>query len=188
MCIGLHVKYQLFASDSQKKKTWIFSTDFRKTSQISNFIKNQLVVAEIFHSDRQTDRPTDKKTLIVVFRNFANALKNRLLQARSVGGDKRPMKYDVILDTSWKQYTVWETGWSNFENTDIEVKSVDDIAPLFRTSYSLIPEGKTMASPFLLEESLPKHLHELSDEMHFSACQRLLYNNCIYGCHWTLNY
>jgi len=44
MCIGLHVKYPLFLSDFNY--TWIFSTDFQKNSQISNFRKILPVGAE----------------------------------------------------------------------------------------------------------------------------------------------
>ena len=47
---------------------------FSKKSQISNFIKIRPVGTELFHADRQTDRRTDMK-LIVVFRNFVNVPK-----------------------------------------------------------------------------------------------------------------
>jgi len=53
-CIGLHVKCPLFLSDLNE--TLIFSTDFRKILQISNFMKIRPVGAELFHADRQTDR------------------------------------------------------------------------------------------------------------------------------------
>ena len=35
--------------------------------------------AELFHADRRTDRQADMAKLIVAFRNFANAPKNRLI-------------------------------------------------------------------------------------------------------------
>ena len=42
--------------------TWIFSTDFSKNTQISNFMKIPPVGAELFRADRQTDM-----TKLVVF-------------------------------------------------------------------------------------------------------------------------
>jgi len=72
MHIGLYVKYSLFLSDFNE--TWIFSTDFRKNIQISNFMKIRPVGAKLFHADGRTDMTK----LIVAFRNFANAPKNRL--------------------------------------------------------------------------------------------------------------
>jgi len=50
--------YPLFSSDFNG--TWVFSTDFRKNTQISNFVKIRPVVAEQFHADGRTDR--DDKT------------------------------------------------------------------------------------------------------------------------------
>ena len=70
MYIGLYVKYRLLLSDFNE--TWIFSTDFRKNPQISNFMKIRPVGAEIFHAEGRTDMTKLK----VAFRNFANAPKN----------------------------------------------------------------------------------------------------------------
>ena len=70
MCIGLHVKYPLFLYDFND--TWIFSTDFRKNPQISNFMKIRPLGAELFHADGRTDTT---KLLIVAFRNFGYAPK-----------------------------------------------------------------------------------------------------------------
>jgi hypothetical protein len=47
---------------------------FSKNTQISNFMKIRPVRAELFYVDGRTD----KKKLIVAFRNFANAPKNEL--------------------------------------------------------------------------------------------------------------
>jgi len=39
-------------------------------------MKTRPVGAELFHADRQTDGPTDRKELVVAFRNFSNGPKN----------------------------------------------------------------------------------------------------------------
>jgi len=52
MYIGHHVKHPLFLADFNGTLT--FSTDFRKTLTISNFMKIRPVRAELFHADRQT--------------------------------------------------------------------------------------------------------------------------------------
>jgi hypothetical protein len=52
--IGLHAKRPLFLSDCNE--TWIFSTDFRKNTQIWNVMKILSVRAELFHADERTDR------------------------------------------------------------------------------------------------------------------------------------
>jgi hypothetical protein len=70
---SLHVKCTLFVSDFNE--TWIFWTDLRKMSQISNLIKIRPVGAE-FHAECQTDVRTCMTMLLVAFRNFANAPKN----------------------------------------------------------------------------------------------------------------
>ena len=50
----LHIKYLLILSDINE--TWIFSTDFSKNPQISNFMNIRPVGAELFHADGRTDR------------------------------------------------------------------------------------------------------------------------------------
>jgi hypothetical protein len=70
MYIGLHVKYSLFFSDCDK--TWIFSTDFSKNTQISNFIKTPPVGDELFHADGRKDGQTNMMKLTDAFRNFAH--------------------------------------------------------------------------------------------------------------------
>jgi hypothetical protein len=53
MYTGVHVKYLTLSSDFQR--IWIFSTDFGKNLQISNFIKIRPVGAELFRADGRTD-------------------------------------------------------------------------------------------------------------------------------------
>jgi hypothetical protein len=78
--IGLHVKYPLLSSEFINED-WIFSTDFSKDIQISNFMKTRPVTTELFYADRQTDERTDRQTdrtkLIFAFTKFANAPKNK---------------------------------------------------------------------------------------------------------------
>jgi hypothetical protein len=58
---------------SDFNETWMFSTDCRKILKIPNFINIDPVGAELFHVYGRTD----VTKLIVVFRSFANAPKNR---------------------------------------------------------------------------------------------------------------
>jgi hypothetical protein len=68
---SLHVKYPLFLSDFYE--TGIFSIDFRKKCQISNFFKIRPVRVDLFHADRRIDTGRDMTNLIVAFRNFAKS-------------------------------------------------------------------------------------------------------------------
>jgi len=72
--IGLHVKYPLFLSDFNE--TWIFSTYFHKSIQMSILMKIRRVGAELFHVDWRTDMTK----LTVAFRNFANVPNNKKSQ------------------------------------------------------------------------------------------------------------
>jgi hypothetical protein len=62
-------KYPLVLYDLNE--TRIFSTDFRKYIQISNFMKIHPVGAGLLHADGRTGM-----NLRVTFRNYANAPKN----------------------------------------------------------------------------------------------------------------
>jgi len=54
MYVRIHVKYPLFLSDFNE--TLIFSTDFSKNTQISDFMIIRPLGPELFHADRQTRR------------------------------------------------------------------------------------------------------------------------------------
>jgi len=54
MNIQLHVKYSLFISYCNQD--WLFSTDFRRNTKISNFMKTCPVGVGFFHAERRTDR------------------------------------------------------------------------------------------------------------------------------------
>ena len=64
ICIGLHVKNPLFMS--YFNETLIFSTFFKKSNQISNFMKIRPLEAELFHADI----PKDLTNLMATFCNF----------------------------------------------------------------------------------------------------------------------
>jgi hypothetical protein len=70
MYVRLCAKYPLFVSEFNENL--IFSTEFYKKAQISNFIKIRPVGTEFFHADRRTDEQTDMTKLIVTFRNFCD--------------------------------------------------------------------------------------------------------------------
>jgi hypothetical protein len=61
MYIGIHVEYPLFLSDFDE--SWIFSTYFQKSPQISNFMKIRPVGAELFRADERADSQTGGKIL-----------------------------------------------------------------------------------------------------------------------------
>jgi hypothetical protein len=58
---------------SNFNKTWAFLKDFRKNTQIPNFIKICTVGAEWSQGDGRKDGQRDMTELIVAFRNFSNA-------------------------------------------------------------------------------------------------------------------
>ena len=70
MYIGLHVKYPLFLSDFNE--TRVFSTDYRKNTQIPNFVKIRPVGAKLPHAGGRTDRQTqihdELKSLFTILR------------------------------------------------------------------------------------------------------------------------
>jgi hypothetical protein len=68
MYSGLQVKYPLLLSDLNE--SWIFSTDFRKKTQTSNFMKIRPVGRS---SLMQTDGQNDLTTLMIAFSNFEKA-------------------------------------------------------------------------------------------------------------------
>jgi len=93
--IGLHVTYPLFLSDFIG--TWIFLTDFRKIP------KYQIIWKSVVSCDGQTGRRTDMAKLIVTFRNFANAPKNRWV--RAIEGNDCCLFWEPHITY---KYIVWE--------------------------------------------------------------------------------
>jgi len=63
MYMGLHAKYLLFLSGFNR--SWPFSRDFRKNTQISNFIKIRPLGAELFDADMRRDRRDEAKTVFI---------------------------------------------------------------------------------------------------------------------------
>ena len=55
--IGLHTKYPLFLSDFDKLE---FSRQNFEKAQIPNFMKIRPVAADLFHTDRRTDKWTGR--------------------------------------------------------------------------------------------------------------------------------
>ena len=64
----LHAKCSFFLSDFNEP--WIFSADFPKNTDISNFVKIRPLGTRLFHAVGQT-----YIKVIIAFRNFANAPK-----------------------------------------------------------------------------------------------------------------
>ena len=56
MYSDIHEKYPLFSTDF--KQTLILSTDFRKNTQKSNFMKIRPEAVQLFHADGRTDGRT----------------------------------------------------------------------------------------------------------------------------------
>jgi hypothetical protein len=98
--MGLHVKYTLLLFDFNE--TWVLSTVFfSKNTQIKNFMKLRPVGAELFYADRGTDMTT----LIVTFRNFANAPKNHFRRFKNQISCSRKLMYLLKENQHTTQYT-----------------------------------------------------------------------------------
>jgi hypothetical protein len=65
MYIGFHVEYPLSSSDFNE--TVIFSTDFFKNLQITNFLKIRAVEAQLFLADGRTDRHDEASSRFLQF-------------------------------------------------------------------------------------------------------------------------
>jgi len=68
--VGLYAKYSLFLSVCNE--TWIFCTDLKKNTQVSNFMQIRSVGEKLLHEDG----PTDTAKVTDAFRKSANAPKN----------------------------------------------------------------------------------------------------------------
>jgi hypothetical protein len=80
MFVGLHLKYLLFFSDFNE--TWIFSTDFRKHSNIKKiFMKIRRVGPSFFHACGRTDRQK-WRSVQSLFAPLRTRLKINLLVSR----------------------------------------------------------------------------------------------------------
>jgi len=136
---GLTVKFLLFLS--YFNKTWIFSADFRKNTQIYNFTKIRPLGAKLFHVERQTWR-----SFIVAFRNFAKAPKNwrlpqKILTATGMHFVTRAMRTSLPIFprvsiglSTWKPYWIppcLGSGFHNLVNVECRVWGTP-AAPLFR--------------------------------------------------------
>jgi hypothetical protein len=74
----LHLKFSLFLSDF--KKTLVFSENFPKSIQISNFLIIRPVGAEFFHANGWMDRRTDRYNK--ASNRFSQILRTRLKNIR----------------------------------------------------------------------------------------------------------
>jgi hypothetical protein len=121
-CAGLHVKYPLFLWDVN----WIciFSRDCQQT-QISNFMNTRPVEFELFprgQTDGQRARYTDMTSLIVAFRDFADAFKIQKILSKlltvyfiveklrtSLRGHNETLQspYHSVFGCCWNLLEVW---------------------------------------------------------------------------------
>jgi hypothetical protein len=71
----LHIKHPVLLECFNE--TWIFSNDFRKNTQIWNFMKIRPVIAQLFHAYRRTDM-----TKISRFSQFCESAQKRSFPCR----------------------------------------------------------------------------------------------------------
>jgi hypothetical protein len=102
--IGFHLKYPLLLSGFNERSD--FSKDFRKNTQISNFMKIRPVGAEWFHADGQAHRQADTTKLTVIFLNSANApKKSTVSKTCCVSFFRQYMKYGTSYEGT--VYEIW---------------------------------------------------------------------------------
>jgi len=115
MYIGLHVKYTLFLSNFDE--IWIFSTDFRRNTQISNFTKIRLVGAESFYAGGQTDGHDEVNSLLSQFyeRRLSKKYSNIKLHENPSSGGRVLLCRRTDRQTDMTKLTA---SFRNFANAD----------------------------------------------------------------------
>jgi hypothetical protein len=85
MKISLYIKYPLFLSDFNK--IWIFPGDFseNRPTEISNFMQNHPLGADMFHSDRQTNKSDESNSRSSRFFNRSKNKHRRRAFMKSAG-------------------------------------------------------------------------------------------------------
>jgi hypothetical protein len=105
ICKRLHIKYPLFLSYFYE--TWIFSTDFRKNSNIK-FYENSSCGGRVVPYGK-TEAWTDMVKLRVAFRNFANAPKKEksVKSKRQFSLDMSLRQFVYNLQIRWEESKSW---------------------------------------------------------------------------------
>jgi hypothetical protein len=105
--LGLHLKCPLFLSDFDE--TWNFSTDFRKNTRKSNFMKIRPVGAEFFHADGRTDIQTwrSQQSIFAVFRKHLNCIGQDIWNTNGLASGLRMAGLHASTDTGMTSNRPW---------------------------------------------------------------------------------